>query len=395
MSVKNAKKNAKFSCIDCNFITSNKYNYNIHITTPKHKAKANNKILLDLSQKSLLNSDNKNARPFTCEKCDYKTGCSYDYNKHLLTIKHKNMLEKTKNESITEKTYKCVCCKYSTNSKKDFIKHEETKKHIKLYEEFIKTNENKPIVTIIEHVLSPDIEPIQEHMIEPIIETVAELENKITIDMPMFIQLMKDNQELKKMLIEQNTKLIEISKTSQINNITNNTINAKINKFNMNVFLNEKCKDAMNIKEFIESIKITFPDLEFVGTHGFVNGITKILTDHLNKLDLYKRPIHCTDVKREVLHIKEEDQWLKDNINNEKTINMIEKVAHKNLKLIGPWQKDHPNSQILDTEDYTLWWNIAKQSNNGTENSQKNTTQILKNIAKTVYIDKDNLIESS
>jgi len=105
-------------------------------------------------------------------------------------------------------------------------------------------------------------------------------------------------------------------------------------------------------------------------------------------LGIYKRPIHCTDLKREIIHIKEEDKWKKDNEEHEMTNKMIEKVAYKNLKLVSPWQKKHPECQVLDSPEYNLWWNIAKQSNGGSD-VDKNVNQVLKNISKMVYIDKN------
>ena len=374
-------KITNYYCISCDYTTSNKYNFNIHKTTNKHIKCTKSREIPEKSQKipQKIWQTSSQSCIFTCKECDYTTADPCDYAKHTMTRKHVNrMILKPQ----TPKKYMCVYCRYNTNINKDYNKHILTKKHLQNV-----NNSGEQINEKEDEIAEPDTDtntPLKNEFLQ------NTEDNTISIEKPLFMQLINDNQEFKKMLIEQHTKIIELSKTP-LNIVNNtNTINAKINKFNMNVFLNEKCKDAMNINEFIESIKISFPDLEFVGTHGFVSGITKIVTDHLNKIDLYKRPIHCTDIKREVLHIKDEDQWLKDN-NNEKTMNMIEKVAHKNLKMIGPWQKEHPNSQILDTKDYSLWWNIAKQSNNGTEHSQKNTTQVLKNVAKTVFIDKETL----
>jgi hypothetical protein len=168
-----------------------------------------------------------------------------------------------------------------------------------------------------------------------------------------------------------------------ITNITNNK-----QRFNFNVFLNEKCKDAINMSEFIESITVDFNDLEYLGTQGYVSGITKLFLDGLNKLDVCKRPIHCTDLKREVLHIKDNNEWTKDDDKKTKMTSLIERIAHRNARLIYTWQEMNPQSQVADSKMYNLWMKIIKESINVGPQSVKNTKDVLSNIAKAVYLDR-------
>ena len=151
-------------------------------------------------------------------------------------------------------------------------------------------------------------------------------ENKINInDCSVLFDLIKQNQEFKELIIEQNKQILELSK----NGIVNNNFNTINNKFNLQVFLNEKCKDALNINDFVNSLKLTLEDLENVGDKGFVNGITRIFVNGLKQLDVCKRPIHCSDLKRETMYLKNENVWEKDNENKENMKKVIKQIANK------------------------------------------------------------------
>ena len=165
----------------------------------------------------------------------------------------------------------------------------------------------------------------------------------------LVFDIVKQNQEFQKLISEQGKQLIEISKNNSItnNNCINNTIN---NKFNLQVFLNDKCKDALNITEFIESLKITFNDLENVGALGYVEGISKIFMKGLNQLDIYKRHIHCSDLKRETMYIKEQNTWERDNEDKNKLKMVIKNIAHKNTKVIPFWRDANPDSSDINSK---------------------------------------------
>ena len=175
------------------------------------------------------------------------------------------------------------------------------------------------------------------------------------------------------------------------NTNSNNTINSHNKTFNMQVFLNEKCKDALNISDFMDTLQLNFETLEYVGTNGYVNGITKIIMDGLDKLDVYQRPIHCTDKKRETLYIKDNDVWEKDTENKEKIRRFVGKVAKKNLNMVSPWQHTYPGIEVLDSPAYNLYMKIMKESINcggRQEHADRNDNRIIKNILNRVYVDK-------
>jgi hypothetical protein len=147
----------------------------------------------------------------------------------------------------------------------------------------------------------------------------------------------------------------------------------------------------MNLSEFIDTIDVSLQDLEYVGEHGYINGITKIISDSLNQIDLYKRPIHCTDIKREVIHIKDNNKWEKDTNDNEKMKGFIASIGNKNSKLVGIWQRENPEYTILDSPKYNQWLRLAMRSNECSK-EKGNHEAILCNIAKQVYVNKSESI---
>ena len=201
--------------------------------------------------------------------------------------------------------------------------------------------------------------------------------------------LMQENSEFKQMLIEQNKQMIEIAKNAGTYN--NNTINTNSHNksFNLNFFLNETCKDAMNIMDFVDSIKIQLSDLENVGKLGYVQGISKIIVNNLNLLDETKRPVHCADSKREVMYIKDENKWEKENEDKAKMRKMIKYVTHKNTKLFKEFKEKYPgceksDSKYSDQYDKLIVEAFGGKGNNDVEKEDK----IIRNIAKNVTIDK-------
>jgi hypothetical protein len=193
------------------------------------------------------------------------------------------------------------------------------------------------------------------------------------------LEVVKQNQELTK-------QIVELSKSSNIinNNCTTN------NKFNLNVFLNEQCKDALNITEFVNSLQLSISDLENVGSKGFINGISNIFVNGLKELDIYKRPLHCSDVKREVLYIKDEDKWEKENEENQKLKNAIIQISNKNIKQIPIWVKQNPNCKNACSKKNDEYLQLISNSMCGSSHEEEltNIKYIIKNIAKEVIIDK-------
>jgi hypothetical protein len=220
--------------------------------------------------------------------------------------------------------------------------------------------------------------------------------NSITPDLIVSIlnqnnERFKENQDLRDLLIEQNKSLMELIKTHQTNTITNsnNTTNMNShNKFNMNVFLNETCKDAMNIMDFVNSIKLQLSDLENVGRVGFIDGISSIIVKNLKALDVSQRPLHCSDMKRETMYVKDEDKWVKEDPDNKKLKRAIKFVANKNFQLIPEWKKKYPDCVYSDSKSSDQYNQLLIESVGGKFDSDINETKIIKRIAKEVTIDK-------
>jgi hypothetical protein len=220
-------------------------------------------------------------------------------------------------------------------------------------------------------------------------------------DHNMVIELLKQNQELmlsnkefKELIVEQQeenlklqTKLLEAVKDGKtINNNTNCNNN---NKFNLNFFLNEQCKNAMNISDFVNNMMLDIQDLQNTGKLGYVDGITKIFTEKLKALDKYNRPMHCTDLKRETLYIKQNNEWSKETEDKRKIKTAIECVANKNLNNLDAWKEENPNHVIMDSKEDKEFVEIMTNSLGGMgSDREKNKQKIIKNVLKEVIIEK-------
>ena len=286
----------------------------------------------------------KSHNDFICEKCDYKCCRKSDYNKHLTTTKHKNNDEQLHQ---TLKKYTCSCGKeYSFRQG--------------LYLHKKKCNENEKNI-VSENNDNPQTSEIQE--------------------LKEFMKyLMKENSELKNMMFD-------VIKNGT-HNTTNNT-NSHNKTFNLNVFLNETCKDAMNIMDFVDSIKLQLTDLEKVGKIGYVEGISNIIVKNLNSLDETKRPVHCTDAKREVMYVKDEDKWEKENESKQKIRKAIKHVAHKNSKMLKEFKTKHPDCEKSESKFSDQYNKLVIEALGGKgDNDLEKEDKIIKNIAKEVVIDK-------
>jgi hypothetical protein len=198
--------------------------------------------------------------------------------------------------------------------------------------------------------------------------------------------LMKENSEFKEMLLEQNKLVMKVcEKNSVINNINSNN-----KTFNLNVFLNEQCKDAMNIMDFVDSLKIQLSDLENVGKLGFVEGITNIIVKNLKALDVHKRPVHCSDTKREVMYVKDENKWEKENDEKKKLRKAIKYIAHKNSKVLPEFKAKYPDCIYSDSKKSDQYNKLIIEAMGGKgDNDNEKEEKIIKNIAKEVVINKN------
>jgi hypothetical protein len=236
---------------------------------------------------------------------------------------------------------------------------------------------------------TPKIKPIDNDTALEILKQNSELATKNSELCELVLTMCKENKDLHKILLEQNA--------NSVGNITNNTTINNMNHFNLNVFLNEHCKDAINLNTFINDLVITVEDYEQTGKLGYVENLSRILINGLKQLDVYKRPIHCTDIKRETIYIKENDKWDKDNEKNEKIMGVVETIAERNLKTFPKWAALHPNHRELDSIDNKKCLELYKAAlgSESPEDLGKEHNKIVKNVLKTVTIDnvKNKLME--
>jgi hypothetical protein len=369
------KNNVKqlFCCKKCNISFSTEKLLNLHNSTKKH----NMDINIPLQPK---NPGNPPA--YVCEYCDYNTSNKKDFKKHNLTKKHiynKDNKNTTRTTSHHNTGYTCVCvCGKSYNHRASLYNHKN--KCIMCKEGDSKIIDKTANNGLLEKSFGDD-------MVDGMGENTI-VGDKINITTDMFMKLMNDNQEMIKIIKEQQHQINAI--IPKIGNITTNnntTTNMMNNNFNLNFFLNEKCKDALNISEFIESLKITLEDLQYSRSNGLVQGISNVMIRGLKELDIYKRPIHCTDVKRDTMYIKDKEKWEKDE-SHEKMRNTIIKIANKERNAINSWVEQNPNwfdTEATQMEYLTLINKICEPI----ENDIKNEKKIIKIIGKEIILNKD------
>jgi hypothetical protein len=280
----------------------------------------------------------------------------------------------------------CDICDYGTCKKSSFDNHNESKKH-QNNEKYAKICLKKYICENCDKSFN-DRAGIWRHKKKCQIIEKQHSESNSNTNENLF-EILKQNQEFKDLILEQNKIIMELAKNAGNNTINNNT-NCNNKTFNLQVFLNEKCKDALNISDFVNSLKLTLEDLENVGDKGFVNGITRIFVNGLKKLDVYKRPIHCSDLKRETMYLKNENIWEKDNENKENMKKVIKQIANKNINKIYEWKDKYPDCRFSDSKKNDQYSRIIIESMGAStiEEDQVLYEKIIKNIAKETTIDK-------
>ena len=301
----------------------------------------------------LLNAtlcDAKNATYFNCEICDFKCCKKSNFDKHLLTLKHQKATLCYENATYLEpKNAKCPFCEKDFKHTSSMYRHKKT----------CSVLQNEPSC-------------------EPSSEPSSESNNSNLVE-----YLMKENSELKNMILDV-CKNMNFHNTNNSNNITNSHNKA----FNLNFFLNETCKDAMNISDFVESIQLQVSDLENVGELGFVEGISNIIVKNLNALDITQRPIHCTDKKRETIYIKDENIWEKDE-DQSKMRKAIKKVVTKNMRLIPKFREQYPDYKNSYSKTSDRYNKLIIESMGGSgDNDAEKEDKIIRNIVKNVVVDK-------
>ena len=447
-------KVATFFCKKCEYITNNKNDFIKHGATRKHKTSNNVAILATKSCKKLqkisqdheCNSENNNVNTNAHDYDNNLTCCepvtrhslstcilSQEHNNHIILmdndifaqthdsgcehvvttcelsqdhINNDNLIIHCDNECDNIKTnvriYSCNICQYITKNNYNYEKHKLSKKH--------KLNETANSLTLNKNIcdcgkIYKDRSGLWRHSKKCKIDNEKdestckptlnnELNNELT---HAIINLLKQNQEFKELMIEQakqtqefqtkqaqefQSHLIEFAKEGR-NTIINNT------SFNLNVYLNETCKDAVNMVDFVNSLNLDLSDLEETGKLGYSGGMSRIFINGLKDMEVHKRPIHCSDLKREILYIKEDNVWEKDNENRDGIKNALRKIEQKNIQQIPLWIKAHPNCVISSNRENTPYLKMVMQSTGGPNPDETaNMAKIISNIAKETVIAK-------
>ena len=297
----------------------------------------------------------KGSELFCCESCDYSTSRRSQYNRHIITGKHQILTNPNVLYSKKCVNYECICGKSYKHSS-SLSAHKKT------------CNQQN--------------------------NTTDASNNEFVFDKEFVMLVLKQNNELQTQMIEQQTKMMEqhTHMMEVIKNGTNNTLinNISNNKtFNLNVFLNEQCKDAMNIMDFVDSLKLQLSDLESVGKLGFVEGISNIIVRNLNAMDIHKRPVHCSDSKRDVMYVKDEDRWEKENQERQKLRKAIKYIAHKNSKMLPEFKTKYPDCGQSTSKKSDQYNKLIIEAMGGSgDNDIEKEDKIIKKIAKEVVINK-------
>ena len=289
----------------------------------------------------------KTSYKFYCETCDYGTCKKCNYDMHCCSIKHKNNVLETNGNDLLAKisTIKNVCdiCEKNFQNRSGLWKHKKK----------CKNEESNDVLDILS-------------------------------DKNIILELIKSNTEIQK-------QMLEIANKVGSNNCNNTNTNSNNNThFNLQFFLNETCKDALNLTDFVEQFKLQLSDLDMIGRVGYTEGMSKLFIKNLNELDVHKRPIHCSDLKREVLYIKDDDKWSKENDDKLVIKKAIKDVANKNIRQINEWTNLNPDCKQSDSKKNDQYLKIVMNSMSGgsNEEQQHNIDKIIKNITKSVIIEK-------
>jgi len=302
---------------------------------------------------------------YDCIKCNYTTCRESQYNRHLLTAKHKH---RTELNILVPKPPKpsfiCECGK-KYNARNSLWYHKQ-----------------RCVPTV---AIEPELPPVAT-------ETAS------------IIELLKQNQEFKSLMVEQYTHLQESNQknvelqqqlvdavknnTGSITNNNNTTNNNQ--RFNINFFLNDTCKDAMSITDFMRTIDVQNDELEYIGHHGYVNGMTKMIMDRLKNMDVTKRPIHCTDIKRETMYIKEDGGWCKDTEELSKLRKILSRISMNNYRSVPNWRNAHPECEIVASRTYDFCYKMMQALLGDVEDEQiRLDNKIIKTMAKTLFVNKN------
>jgi hypothetical protein len=322
----------------------------------------------------MTNFPPKNAEHFFCEKCDYKCFKKSDWERHLITRKHK---KDDNNDKKNADIFSCEKCGKKYKFRQGLHTHK--KKCPEAETEEAQSQAQAQAEAEAEAEAEVATTTINENVVGLFIKENADFKNLI-------MEILKNNTELQKQNQDLQKQMLEVCKTG------NNTIQSHNNNnnktFNLQFFLNEQCKDAMNIKDFIDSFQLQLSDLERVGELGYVDGISDIIIKKLNEMDVYKRPIHCSDTKRDIMYVRADNVWEKETNGHDRVRLLVRQVTHKNIKLLPLWTEEYPQAKDIHHSLNDTYIGMVGQAMGGRGDLEENENKIIKRIAKTVYIDK-------
>ena len=304
----------------------------------------------------------KSSKNFYCKICNYSTSRNSQYNRHLMTAKHKILTNPNKKSSAPQSSFVCECGKEYKHLS-SLCAHKKTCRYLDTM--YIEQYDNNITANQFE----------KQNETSSIVELIKQNQDFKSL----LIEQQKENQNLQKQLIE----VVKDGKT--IHNTTNNN-----QKFNLNFFLNTTCKDAMNMSEFIENMNINFKDIENIGKNGYVEGMTNMILSRIKDLDVTKRPLHCTDLKRETMYIKDNDEWSKDTPENSKLHNMISIVSKQNYGTLPLWRDTYPECKDGNNPKYDFCMDMMRNILGEVGDEQiRLDNKVIKNLSRHILVDKN------
>ena len=374
------KKIITFTCLSCNYVFTRKSNYKRHLLKCETDccnttSIIENNIGNNKEQNEFLNDNIKEQDEYKCNICNYVCYNKYNYNRHLLTKKHIDENIKYMNE-INNK-YICSICNFQTVKKYNYNVHLQSKKHIAIYNEKNNiTNANATVEVFKNEVISTLMSQLS-YVLEENNKSILAEQTKVMIESQT--KLMDEQQN------KMNKMITEIANKPTITNNNNQTNNQQ---FNMNVFLNETCKDAMNLSEFLENMQVSMEDMEKTGELGFAKGMSRIIMNNLNAIDVCKRPIHCSDVKRETLYVKNNGVWEKETEERKRTKEIIYKVSCLNTRQLLKW-RDLPRNKGYEKSDHKKNDEFTKLVMEINKLREEEIDKVITTVSRHVAIDKD------
>lgn len=416
--------NGVYVCKACDIVCDRRGNFIKHIFTSKHERNVSGlHARVDTPEmEEYVRAMVAIRHAMTCTVCNFKANTESDWQQHLSCITHiQAIVNSTPQPQIQPQTQTNNTCNQVVIANDNSIIADNNNANGNFGRTFqcMTCNRQYKHQSSLSHhkrICKPTaaISSSSSTIIDVGSSTDATITTSTAITPQVILDLVSRNQELQTMLIAQSNEMQRImnaaagsvvvassttpniSTANQIIMNNNTTVHGNLNRFNMNIFLNEQCKNAINLSEFVESIRVQLSDLLTTADHGYVEGITSIFMKHLHQLEVHERPIHCTDLKREVMYVKECNMWEREENDKPRLKHAIGQISMKNIQQIAEWKKDHPDYRDLNTQDGQAHLNLMVQTLGGNSvEHDKHAEKIIRNLAKEVVVDKDKGTPSS